>query len=152
MTWWMWILAGLALLAVEALTPGGFFVLFFGLAAVAVGLLTLGGLAGPEWTQWLAFSALSISSLALFRKPLMQKLALDRPAPGHVPGSMTGETAVLLDELAPGGVAKAELRGTAWTVRSRDARALPAGTRCTVERVDGLTLWVRKEDGGSPDA
>jgi membrane protein implicated in regulation of membrane protease activity len=152
MVWWMWVLVGLALLALEILTPGGFYVLFFGLSAVAVGVLTVAGLAGPEWSQWLVFSAFSIASLALFRKPLMEKLALDRDPAGHQPGSMVGETAVLLGDLASGGVAKAEFRGSAWTVRGREGLALPAGSRCVVEHVEGLTLWVKREEGGRADA
>jgi membrane protein implicated in regulation of membrane protease activity len=30
MSWWLWVLAGLALLGAELLAPGGFFVFFFG--------------------------------------------------------------------------------------------------------------------------
>jgi len=38
MAWWLWLVLGLALLASEAFTPGTFFVFFFGLSAIAVGL------------------------------------------------------------------------------------------------------------------
>jgi len=34
MVWWLWVLLGLGLLTFEVLTPGGFFALFFGLAAL----------------------------------------------------------------------------------------------------------------------
>jgi membrane protein implicated in regulation of membrane protease activity len=59
--------------------------------------------------------------------------------------TLVGESASLLGALAPGGVAKAELRGTTWTVRSEHGGELAVGRRCRVERVDGLTLWVRPE-------
>ena len=44
MTWWTWLLLGLVLAALELATPGGFFILFFGLGAIVVGILELLGL------------------------------------------------------------------------------------------------------------
>jgi membrane protein implicated in regulation of membrane protease activity len=142
MTWWLWILVGLVLLGLEVLTPGGFFVLFFGLAAIVVGLLEGVGLGGPAWLQWLLFSLLSIGSLVLFRRRLVQRLRT--PDVAGV-GGLVGDVAVLLEDLPPGAVGKAELRGTAWSVRHGGADTLARGRRCVVERVDGLTLHVRPE-------
>lgn len=144
MLWWVWILFGLALLAAEVLTPGGFFVLFFGLAALVVGALVALGVAGPEWVQWLMFSLLSVASLLGFRRRLVNRFN-GSAAGGHKLDSLVGEVAVLTDDLAPGGVGKAELRGTSWTVRTHGPAILATGTRCVVERVEGLTLWVKPE-------
>ena len=141
MAWWLWLLAGLGLLAFEMLTPGGFFTIFFGIAAIVVGTLARFGLAGPPWLQWVLFSALSIVSLLLFRRPLlewMQRREVRRPEVD----SLVGESAVLLEAVPAGGIGKAELRGTSWSARSADGTPLPAGRRCRVTRVDGLTLWV----------
>ena len=33
MIWWLWVLLGILLLAIELLTPGGFYVIFFGIAS-----------------------------------------------------------------------------------------------------------------------
>ena len=38
-------------------------------------------------------------------------------------GGLVGDVAVLLDDLPPGAVGKAELRGTAWSVRHDGAGA-----------------------------
>jgi membrane protein implicated in regulation of membrane protease activity len=144
MLWWVWILFGLGLLAAELLTPGGFFVLFFGLAALVVGTLVALGAGGPEWLQWLLFSILSVASMLGFRRRLVDRF--NKPATdGPALDSLVGEVAVLADDLPPGGVAKAELRGTSWTVRTHGRAILASGTRCVVERVEGLTLWVRPE-------
>ena len=59
--------------------------------------------------------------------------------------ALVGETAVLLDDLPPRGVARAELHGTPWEARSRTEAPLARGQRCRVERVEGLTLWLRPE-------
>ena len=143
MAWWVWALAGLGLLAVEVLTPGGFFVLFFGLAALVVGLLVAIGVGGPPWVQWLMFSVLSVVSLLMFRRRLIDYFKAGETGVGVE--TLIGEAGVLLDDSAPGALGKAELRGTVWTVRNADTRALPRGRRVRVERVEGLTLWVRGE-------
>ena len=144
MAWWIWILVGLVLLGLEMLTPGGFFVFFFGLAALIVGGAVGFGLSGPVWFQWLLFSALAIASVAFVRSRL---LAWFKSREGRTVGveTLVGEVATLLDELEPGSVGKAELRGTAWNVRSQEAGVLLRGQRCRVQRVDGLTLWVKAE-------
>jgi len=144
MIWWLWLLVGLALLGIEMLTPGGFFTIFFGVAAIIVGVLARFGLAGPAWMQWILFSALSIASVLLFRKPLldwMRRREVKRPEVD----TLVGETAVILEPVPGNGVGKAELRGTSWSARSADGSSLPVGARCRVDRIDGLTLWIKAD-------
>ncbi len=145
MIWWAWVLLGLALLALEMATPGGFYVLFFGVSALLVGALTGWQLIERPVVQWGLFSVLSIASLALFRRRLqaMFQVGSTREAIDN----LRGEVAVLSADLPPGAVGKAELRGTVWTVRNVDSRRLDAGARCRVERAEGLTLLVRGEAG-----
>jgi inner membrane protein len=142
MDWWIWLIVGLALLGAELLTPGGFFVFFFGLAALAVGGLSSLGLGGQLWAQGLLFSVLSVGSIALFRHRLVRWLGAhpDRPV-----DSLVGAVGTMQESLAPDGVGKVELRGTAWTARNVGSRFLQPGERCRVTRVDGLTLMVRAE-------
>lgn len=143
MVWWLWMLLGIALLAVEMASPGGLFALFFGLSALLVGVLTGLGVAGPTWVQWLLFSGLSIADLILLRGPLKGRLDLkgsQRPV-----DSLVGESAVVLEEVPAEGVGKVELRGTSWSARSQGAVPLARGQRCRVESVEGLTLWLRPE-------
>ncbi len=144
MVWWLWVLLGLGLLSFEVLTPGGFFAVFFGLAALLVGALTGLELSGPPWLQWLLFSGLSVAQVLLLRPPLLSRV---RAAPRSLPpiDSLVGEVAILLEDLPPGAVGKAELRGSGWTARSAEAKTLAKGARCRVERVEGFTLWLRPE-------
>jgi membrane protein implicated in regulation of membrane protease activity len=141
MTWWIWALLGLALLALEMITPGGFFAIFFGIAAIVVG--SLGGLG---WVtdgamQWLLFSVLSVVGVALFRKPVMRALKLDQPRKSV--DSIPGEEATIVEEVAPGGVGKAELRGAVWSARTEGTAPLAKGRRARVDRIEGLTLWLK---------
>jgi membrane protein implicated in regulation of membrane protease activity len=144
MTWWLWILLGLGLLAAESVTPGGFFAFFFGLSAILVGTLHWLDLTGAEPMQWLLFSAFSVAFLLLLRPRLMGRLAVSGNT--HMP-DFIGEAAVLLEDLDPGAVAKAELRGTSWSVRSHEPTRMLRGSRCIVERIDGLTLWIVPAQG-----
>jgi len=144
MAWWVWVLAGLGLLGLELATPGGFFFAFFGVGALVVGALVGAGLVEPGWLPWLLFSVLSVVSVLLFRKPLLEWMKRREPARPAV-DSLVGEEAVLTEDLPAGGVGKAELRGTSWSVRSRAPSALERGRRCRVEQVEGLTLWVRAD-------
>jgi membrane protein implicated in regulation of membrane protease activity len=144
MVWWWWLLLGFALLVLELTTPGGFYFLFFGVAALVVGGLAGAGAGLPAWLEWLLFSVLSISSMLLFRRRLLALLTAPDDAGASV-GQLVGEVAVLLEDLAPGAVAKAELRGTSWNARTSGAERLARGRRCRIERVEGLTLWVRPE-------
>ena len=145
MAWWHWILLGIALLAGEMVTPGGFFVLFFGIAALLVGALMSVGLAGPPAVQWLLFSALSIGSLLLFRRRLLERFNVPSVAKLDELDSLRGEVAVPSEDLAPGAVGKAELRGTAWSVKNVGEQPLRAGQRCRVAGKEGLTLFLRGE-------
>jgi len=141
--WWIWVLLGLALLGLEVLTPGGFYVLFFGVGALVVGSLVGLGYGGPLWAQWLLFSVISIVTLALFRQRVLRLLDDRKPAPAM--DTLEGEVAVLLEDLAVGTIGKAELRGTVWTAQNVDDRLLARGQRARVSQVDGLTLKLRAE-------
>jgi membrane protein implicated in regulation of membrane protease activity len=144
MLWWYWLLLGLGFLGLETVTPGGFYFLFSGVAALVVGGLSLSGLAGPDWAQWALFSILSVLLLAVARKPLVAQLTTRRGHDGRRP-ELVGEEATLLEDLSPGALGKGELRGTTWSVRNDGHAMLRRGQRCRVEKVDGLTLWVRAE-------
>jgi len=143
MVWWLWVLAGIALLAFEVATPGGLFALFFGVGALLTAPLAAMGLS--EAVQWFAFSVLSLVGLGTLRGPLMRRLQQKPPPSGEIAGELVGEQAVLLTDLPAGGEGRAELRGVPWTARAASGIPLEKGRRCRVERVDGLTLWLRAE-------
>ncbi|MEK7351930.1 MAG: NfeD family protein, partial [Nitrospirota bacterium] len=141
---WYWMLLGLVLLGIEMVTPGGFYILFFGLAALIVGSLAGLGLTQAEWFQWLLFSGLAILSLLVFRGPLLaalQKRDKDLPAVD----TLAGESAIPREDLAVSGTGKAELRGTTWTAHNAGPTPLTKGQRCKVERIEGLTIWISAE-------
>jgi membrane protein implicated in regulation of membrane protease activity len=145
--WWHWFALGLILIALEMAAAGGFYIIFFGIAAVIVGTLVLAGVGGSVWVQLLLFSILSVVSLLFFRSPMMRWLNLDRG--GVDVDSLVGETAVAKEAIEPGAIGRVELRGTAWTARNRGRQPLTTGDRCVVVGVDRLTLFVEAEGAGA---
>ena len=143
MTWWIWILIGLALVFAEVVTPGGFYLLFFGIGGLAVGLLALVDLAGPAWLQILLFPIISVCALWLFRGKLLQSFQVK---PAQPVDSFIGETAVAVGIIAVNSVGKVELRGASWSARNVGPTELASGGRCIVDKVEGLTLLVRAEN------
>ena len=104
MVWWHWMVLGLFLTALELVAPGSFFIIFFGVAALIVGLLDLLGLAGPVWVQWLLFSIVSVAALVFFRNPLLRLVrAKDQPDASLVNALIT-ETAHALEDIPPDAV------------------------------------------------
>jgi membrane protein implicated in regulation of membrane protease activity len=72
MEWWIWIVLGLVLLLGELVTPGGFYILFFGVGAIFVGILAGFNIAGPVWFQVIVFSGFSLITVWSFRQRLVQ--------------------------------------------------------------------------------
>jgi len=144
MTWWYWICLGLALAGAELLSPGGFYLLFFGIAAVSVGALAGMDVVQAAWLQWLLFSGLAVLSLLLLRRPLF-RLTQRGPAREQEIDSMVGEVATLLEDLQPGRTGKAELRGSTWNARNIGTVTLSSGQRATVAKVDDLTILLQPE-------
>lgn len=142
MIWWYWIFLGLALAGAEMLSPGGFYLLFFGIASIIVGALAGLEVVTAAWLQWLLFSGLAVLSLLLLRGPLL-RMTQSRPA--QEMDSMVGETAVLREDLPPGHTGKAELRGSTWSARNIGTVPLSSGQRATVAKVEGLTIFVTPE-------
>ena len=130
---------GPVLVALEMAASGGFYVIFFGIAALAIGGLHLLGLAGPPGSSSSCSPSFRSPRCSLFRSPLMRWLQLDQP--GRDVDSLVGEIAMPLDDIVPGAVGRAELRGTVWSARNATAHghhprpALQGGAR---RRADDL--------------
>ena len=145
--WWHWLVLGLLLVVAEMAASGGFYIVFFGIGAILVGMLASFDLAGPLWMQLLLFSAISVGSLLIFRRRLLKWLQVDPQAP---PVDMiVGEVGTAAEDLLPGKIGRVELRGAAWSGRNTSTATLARGTRCRVIRVDGLTIDVEPEGARS---
>lgn len=141
--WWHWLVLGLLLAVAELATPGGFYLIFFGVGAALVGALAAANAAGPVWVQLLLFSILSIGSLVLFRARLLK--AVQREPQRPPVDTLVGELASAVGAISPGSIGQVELRGTVWSAKNASTSALAARSRCRVVWVDGLLLHVEPE-------
>jgi len=141
MEWWVWVILGFVLLAAE-MVSAGLFLMFFGVGAIVVGGLVRFHVIDAAWMQWLAFSVVSLGSMALLRKPLQQRLKINVRKDQD---TMLGERAVATEDIAAGATGKAEMRGSPWQARNLGDAPVKAGQGCRVEKVEGITLLVRGE-------
>lgn len=143
MTWWGWLILGALLFGAELVAVDAqFYLIFLGISAAIVGLLSLFGLNMPEWGQWLIFAALALVSMFTFRKALYEKIR------GNVPGfreGVAGESLVIPSDLEPGMTVRASFRGSKWTVVNEGSARITGGSRALVTRSEGLTLFVSND-------
>ena len=139
MTWWIWVLAGLALLAVEFASTTMHLGLF-AVGAFVVALLVGLGLDIPLWGQLTIFVGVSIFSLLFVRPIIVRKLRLD-----HTPkvDTLIGEQALAMEDIGVQQIGKAEMRGTTWSAKNVGETVLTRGQRCVVASVEGLVLGIR---------
>lgn len=139
MSWWIWVLVGLALLAVEFASTT-MHIGLFAVGAFVVAILVAVGVDMPLWGQLAVFTVVSLIGLFFIRPWLVRKLNL------HVKrdvDTMIGEQATALDDIPPASIGKAEMRGTTWSARNIGETQLNRGQRCTVAQIEGLVLHVR---------
>lgn len=139
MSWWIWVLAGLLLLAVE-FASSTMHVGLFAVGAFVVAILVGAGVEMPLWGQLVLFTGVSVVSVIFVRPLIVRKLKLDEK---KVVDTLIGEQALALDDIAPAAIGKAEMRGTTWSARNVGETGLVRGQRCVVAHVEGLQLHVR---------
>jgi membrane protein implicated in regulation of membrane protease activity len=134
---WAWIVAGLVLLALELVVPGGF-LLWMGISGIITGLVVLFWAIG--WPlQWLIFGVLSLVSIALWvRWTRSRPSATDRPYLNRRAEQFVGQEAVLELPIQQG-FGRVVLGDTVWRVSGPD---LPAGQRVRIVGSVGAVLQV----------
>jgi membrane protein implicated in regulation of membrane protease activity len=141
MSWSFWLIFGFVLLVFEILTPGGFFTVFFGLAAFVVAALAWLGVLDSGSGQWLTFGVLGTVLILALRPLVRKKLETNTPKVDQ----LIGQTAIALETLDMNGRGKVELRGTSWSAVYSGSGSVLKGDRLRVTKVDGLSLVVEKE-------
>jgi len=134
---WNWLIAGLLLMGLEVLAPG-VFLLWLGLAALLVGVITL--FADWVWqVQVIAFAAFSLAAVPLWRRlasqsaPNADSQFLNRRSDALVGRVFTLEKPIM------DGSGTVRVDDTVWRVRGPDS---PAGSRIKIVRTDGGSLVV----------
>jgi inner membrane protein len=134
---WNWLIVGLVLMALELIAPG-VFLLWLGLAALLVGIISL----FTDWiwqVQVIAFAAFSLAAVPLWRRLATQSstnaqsMFLNRRSDALVGRIFT------LDKPIMDGSGTVRVDDTIWRVSGPDC---PAGSKVKVVRADGASLMV----------
>lgn len=138
---WTWIALGLLLLAAEVLVPGVFMV-WFGIAALITGTLSLALWSMDAWTwpvQIVAFLILSAACVLAGRRWIAARdTESDQPLLNQRTAQLVGRRATLEDAIV-NGYGRMRIGDTQWRVKGSD---LPAGTQVTVTGAEDDTLTV----------
>ena len=133
---WSWVAAGLVMLGLELVLPGGVLV-WLGAAALATGALAL--LIDIYWPlQFVLFGVLALASIWLWLRFRGEGVASDRPFLNRRADRFIGQEAVLAEPIR-GGEGRLSLGDTVWRVTGPD---LAAGRRVRIVSVDGPLLRV----------
>ena len=135
--WW---LLALVLIAVEMIAPG-YFMLWIGIAAGVMGLITLIAPNLPALAQAIVFALLSIAACLAYWKfirPLAEQRD-DQPLLNRRGKKLVGERFVLIEAIV-NGRGKVKVGDGQWLAEGPD---LPVGSEVEVVAVDGTTLRVK---------
>src|SRR5688500_13809953 len=134
---WKWVILGAILLALELAVPGAF-MMWLGLAAILVGLISF----AVDWSwqaQLVAFAIFTAASVPLWRRfarkvdPQLESPYLNRRTEALIGRVFT------LDKAIADGVGTVRIDDTIWRVSGPDAAA---GSRVRVIRAEGASLTV----------
>ena len=134
---WAWFIAGVVLLALELAVPGAF-MMWLGIAAVLVGVISL----LVDWTwQWqgVAFAAIALALIPLWRRFAREvEPASESPMLNRRTEALVGRVFTLEKPIVDG-VGTVRIDDTIWRVRGPDR---PAGSRVMITQADGASLSV----------
>jgi len=136
---WVWLVAGLGLLILEAFAPGAIF-LWLGISALVVGVLAW-LVPSTSWEiEFVVWGVLSVITVLAWRR-FRPAPATDQPLLNRRGESYVGRV-FTLSEPVVNGVGKLRVDDGQWRIAGDDA---PAGAQVKVVGVDGTTLRVQKQ-------
>ncbi|MBR1871526.1 MAG: NfeD family protein [Kiritimatiellae bacterium] len=140
---WLWMYVGALLMVCEIVTPG-FVILFFGIGAVATGLVLAAWPEMPVWVQLAFFSVASVASLLTLRRWFMGALGVKTPTSEmrDIEDGFAGKLATTVQRISPALPGRVVLGDAEWAAVA-DCVVEPGETVRIVSR-DNLTLKVEK--------
>ena len=136
---WNWFIAGGILLVLEIMAPGAF-MLWLGLSALLVGVISL-VIDWPWQAQLIAFAVFALASVPIwYRVSRRVEKPHDQPFLNRRSDAFVGQV-FTLDKPIVNGSGTVRIHDTVWRVAGPDA---PAGHRIKVTGTDGPTLFVER--------
>ena len=136
---WNWLILALLLYGLETIVPGVHFV-WFGTAAIVVGLLVFG--TGITWPwQLVAFAVIAIGTVFIVRKFARSDAQISDLPDLNVRGAQYVGRDFVVEESIKGGRGRIRVGDTLWQAEGEDA---PVGTRVRVKSVNDSVLMVER--------
>lgn len=136
----IWLIIGLLMLFAELMSVALVFV-FFAVAAFATSLLGATGLVTSWEYQLVVFSAISVLTTVLLRKPAKRWVNKSKHKEYT---EYTGETAMVISDIPANGEGRIFYRGAEWMAISIHHVAIEAGSKVTIVKTDGIKLLVEE--------
>ena len=136
---WSWFILAVILLSLEFVLPGVHF-LWFGLAAVVVGVIAMSTAMTWPWQVaiYVVISIVSVFWVRRFVRP--QSAKSDLPELNERGAQYVGRTVLVADAIS-GGRGKVRVGDTLWAASGPD---VASGTKVKVVGADGIVLVVEK--------
>lgn len=138
---WNWFIGAAILFAIELVAPGTF-MMWLGLSALLVGLISL-AVDWPWQAQLISFAVFSIASIPLYRRFFRESQEpVDQPFLNRRGDALVGRVFTLEKPIVDG-FGTVRVGDTIWRVNGPDS---PAGRRVKVTRADVAVLVVEAAD------
>lgn len=138
--WWAWMVLA-ALFIIGEIVTAGFFLMCFGVGAIAAGLIALLG-ANMIW-QLVVFIVVSLLMFLISRK-LADRVSKEQP-PGIGADRFVGKKCIVLEEIDNHkNTGRVRMDKEEWRAEGDGDDVIAVGSRVIVTRLDGSHLVVRK--------
>lgn len=142
-----WVILGILLILMEFVLPG-LIVIFFGIGALAVGILIWAGMLGGGALPFVVFSGVSIGSLLILRNQF-KSWFMGRSLGVQVTGEdedFVGRKAEVISGFSesPEDIGRVSYRGALWDARAIDEDVFNAGEKVRIVGREGSVLIIKR--------
>lgn len=137
----IWLIIGMIMLLAELVSVLLVFV-FFAIGALITALLASLGILPNLEIQLILFSIISLSSLAVLRKPA--KRIVESRGKQFEYNEFIGETALVIKDVPANGEGKIYYKGAEWKAVSFNNMPIGAGNKVIIIRTKGIVLVVEE--------
>ena len=139
--WWIFVVIGVLLMALEVLTPG-FLVMWFGISFIVAAIPV--SLKAPFWVVMLTYAATLLILTVFVRKIFVGK---GHQAARTGTAALIGGEAVVVEAIdAVQGTGRVRAGKEVWSAISEDGASIEVDQVVQVKRIDGVKLVVTKEE------
>jgi putative membrane protein len=138
---WLWLLIAVICAVIEGISFG-LTTIWFALSAVLMIFVSL--LHPPIYAQCFLFVLVALL-LLIFTRPLALKFLHTKRIKTNA-DSLIGKTALVTQDITEWEKGQVKTNGAVWTAASSDGTTIPTGSECIIERIEGVTLIVRKDN------